>query len=183
MRPYRLVQRISPDELNKRLDELAEEINRDYEGKSLVLIGILKGAFVFLADLARRLASPVEIDFVRLSSYGNKSETSGSVRITKDLELQVKGRHILIVEDIVDTGITLNWYLDRLQASEPASVKICALIDKIERRKVEVPIDYVGLHLTEGFLVGYGLDYSERHRNLPGIYEVEFEEQGGHCVS
>lgn len=175
MQPYQLVERISPQELNKRLDELAAEINRDYEGKDLVLVGILKGAFVFMADLARRLSSPVEIDFVRLSSYRNKSETSGIVEITKDLELNVKDRHILIVEDIVDTGITLSWYIERLQASKPASVKICALIDKAERRKVEILIDYVGLRLEEGFIVGYGLDYSERHRNLPGIYEVIFD--------
>lgn len=176
MQSYRLVERISPDELQQRLNDLAARINRDYEGKSLVLVGILKGAFIFLADIARRLAFPVEIDFVRLSSYGNKAETCGCITITKDLELDVKDRHILVVEDIVDTGITLNWYLDRLKACGAASVRVCALIDKLERRKVEVPIDYVGLHLTEGFLVGYGLDYSEKHRNLPGIYEVMFDE-------
>lgn len=175
MQSYQLVERISPDELQQRLNDLAARINRDYEGKSLVLVGILKGAFIFLADIARRLSSPVEIDFVRLSSYGNKAETSGSITITKDLELDVKDRHVLIVEDIVDTGITLNWYLERLKAGGAASVRVCALIDKMERRKVEVPIDYVGLHLTEGFLVGYGLDFSEKHRNLPGIYEVKFD--------
>jgi len=135
---------------------------------------VLKGAFVFLADLARRLSFPVEVDFVRLSSYGNKAESSGSVRITKDLEADIRGRHVLVVEDIVDTGITLGWFLERLRERKPESVKLCALIDKLERREVEVPIDYVGIRLESGFLVGYGLDYSERHRNLPDICEVEF---------
>lgn len=176
MRPYRLIPRISQEELEKRLDELASRINHDYEGKCIVLIGILKGAFVFLADLARRISLPVEVDFVRLASYGDKAETSGVIRITKDIELSVKGRHILLVEDIVDTGITLNWYLERLKDFEPESVKICALVDKLERRQVEVPLDYVGIQIQEGFLVGYGLDFSEQHRNLPGIYEVEFED-------
>jgi len=171
---YELVLCISPDELAIRVDELASEINRDYQGKSLVLVGILKGAFVFLADLSRRLSIPLEIDFVRLASYGNKAETSGEVRVLKDLELSIKGRHVLVVEDIVDTGITLSWFLKRLLTHHPESVKICALIDKSERRQVDVPLDYVGINLQHGFLVGYGLDFAEKHRNLSGIYEVRF---------
>ncbi|MCK8602706.1 hypoxanthine phosphoribosyltransferase [Desulfoferrobacter suflitae] len=174
MHDYRLTQLISPDELRRHLDEMAERINKDYEGKSLVLIGILKGSFIFLADLARRLTVPVEIDFVRLASYGTKTETSGQIEITKDIELAVEGRDVLLVEDIIDTGTTVAWYLEKMQGRSPASIKICALIDKYERRSKEVPIDYVCIPLEKGFVVGYGLDFSERHRNLPGIYEVQF---------
>jgi len=175
MKDYQLVSRVSAEELDKQLDELADRINRDYEGKCLLLIGILKGAFMFLADLARRISLPVEVDFVRLTSYGNKTESSGVIRITKDVEMDIQGKHVLVVEDIVDTGTTLAWYLDHLQNYQPESVKVCALIDKLERRETEVPIDYVCLRLEKGFLVGYGLDFSEKHRNLPGIYEVEFD--------
>jgi len=172
---YRLSERISSTELNRCVELLAERINRDYEGKNLVLIGILKGAFIFMADLARRLDMPVKVDFVRLASYGDQAQTSGKVRITKDVELSLQGSHVLIVEDIVDSGITLRWLLDYIRGRCPESVKICALIDKLERREVEVPIDYVGIKVDSGFLVGYGLDYSENHRNLPAIYEVVFE--------
>ncbi len=175
MEKYRLVERIAPDDVTKMVSELAERINRDYEGQSLVVIGILKGSFVFMADLVRKLAPPLKLDFVRLSSYGDKAETSGLVRITKDIELPVRGSHVLIVEDIVDTGITLKWFIEYLRGREPESVRVCALIDKLERRQVEVPLDYVGISLEKGFLVGYGLDFSERHRNLPGIFEVCFE--------
>jgi hypoxanthine phosphoribosyltransferase len=174
MKHYELVPCVSAEELEKRVAELASRINTDYEGKSLILVGILKGAFIFLADLARRISVPVEIDFVRLASYGQDSETSGEVRITHDLELSVQGKHVLVVEDIVDTGITLAWFIDHLNGHQPESVKICALIDKSERRKVEVRLDYVGIRMEEGFLVGYGLDFAERHRNLPSICEVRF---------
>jgi hypoxanthine phosphoribosyltransferase len=172
---YQLVERISPERLDDCLKQLSDRINQDYDGKSLVLIGILKGAFIFMADLARRLSVPVTLDFVRLASYGEKTETCGSVRITKDIELSIQGRHVLIVEDIVDTGITLNWYLGHLKSLCPESVRVCALIDKSERRKVDIAVDYVGMSLEGGFLVGYGLDFSEKHRNLPAIYEVVFE--------
>ena len=171
---YRPVPRITGNELNALIDKLAEDINKDYAGKNILVVGILKGAFIFLADLTRKLSSPVEVDFVRLSSYGNRSETSGTVRLTKDLEVPVAGRHVLIVEDIVDTGLTLDWFLRYLQNQKPESVRICALVDKLERRQVQVPLDYVGLRIQEGFIVGYGLDYSEKHRNLPGIFEVQF---------
>ncbi|MBP8645522.1 MAG: hypoxanthine phosphoribosyltransferase [Syntrophobacteraceae bacterium] len=171
---YRLVSRVSSVELRRKVDELAHQINEDYSGKKVILVGILKGAFIFLADLARRLSFPVEVDFVRLSSYGDKSRSSGAVRITKDIEMNIEGRHVIVVEDIVDTGTTLAWFLERLKERKPASLKVCALIDKIERREVDVAIDYVGLRIESGFLVGYGLDYSERHRNLPEICEIEF---------
>jgi len=174
MANYELVPTISAEELGKCLDELASRINRDYEGKDLVLIGILNGVFVFLADLVRRLSLPVEVDFVRLASYGSNSETSGVVQITKDIELPIRGRHVLVVEDIVDSGVTLAFYLQRLRSQEAESVKVCALIDKNERRRVDVPLDYVGISVEKGFLVGYGLDFSEKHRNLPAIYEVRF---------
>lgn len=176
MEGYELIPRVKAEDLQKRLDEMADEINRDYEGKSLIAIGVLKGAFMFLADLVRRLSIPVTVDFVRLASYGDSSQTSGTIKITKDVELPIEGRNILLVEDIVDTGLTLDWYLRRLQSYRPASVKVCALIDKFERRQVEVPIDYAGIRMEKGFLVGFGLDFSEKHRNLPGIYEVRFHE-------
>jgi hypoxanthine phosphoribosyltransferase len=176
MKDYRLVPRVSEAEIMEQVDRVAEEINRDYSGQSLLLVGILKGAYVFIADLARRLTMPIEVDFVRLASYGKSSETSGEVRITKDLELPVRGRHVLVVEDIVDTGLTLDWYLRHLKHLDAASVKLCAFLDKVERREVDVPLDYVGIQVPEGFLVGYGLDFAEKHRNLGGIYEVEFLE-------
>lgn len=172
---YQLVPAISSRELETTVEHLAQRINSDYEGKSLILVGILKGAFIFLSDLARRIEVPVRIDFVRLASYGLETETSGKINITKDMELKVRGEHVLIVEDIVDTGTTLAWYLDHLREGGAASVRICALIDKKERRQIEVPLDYVGISVDEGFLVGYGLDYSENHRNLPAIYEVKFD--------
>ena len=174
MEPYRLVLRIAAEEVERQVKDLAELINRDYEGQSLIVIGILKGACIFLSDLVRRLSMPVEIDFVRLASYGKGSQTSGEIRITKDIELPVEGRHVLVVEDIVDTGTTLVWFLDYLRRRRPESVRICALVDKLERREVEVPLDYVGIRVNKGFLVGYGLDFAEQHRNLPDIHEVEF---------
>lgn len=178
MESYHLVERISAAQLQETVDRLAAQINRDYRGKDLVLVGILKGAFIFMADLARRLTPPTRIDFVRLASYGEAAQTSGSVRITKDIDLPVEGENVLVVEDIVDTGITLKWYLEHLKGFSPASVKVCALIDKRERRRVEITPDYVGISVESGFLVGYGLDFSERHRNLPAIHEVVFEQPG-----
>jgi hypoxanthine phosphoribosyltransferase len=176
MEKYRLVPCISAEELVSLVNELAARINQDYEGKSLIVIGILKGACIFMSDLVRRLSVPLEIDFVRLASYGIGSVTSGEIKITKDLELPVEGRHLLVVEDIVDTGTTLVWLLDHLRGRHPESVKICALVDKLERREVQVPLDYVGIRVDKGFLVGYGLDFAEKHRNLPAIHEVEFLE-------
>jgi hypoxanthine phosphoribosyltransferase len=174
MREYRLKPRFTEEELRDRVTELASRINRDYEARELLVIGILKGAFVFLADLVRGLTMPLQIDFVRLASYGTGSSTSGAIRMTKELELPLEGRDVLVVEDIVDTGITVRWFLDYLRKGNPRSVRLCALIDKLERREVEVPIDYVGMTVERGFLVGYGLDFAELHRNLPAIHEVEF---------
>jgi hypoxanthine phosphoribosyltransferase len=176
MKPYKLVPCITESEITSHLKGLAARINRDYQGRDLLLIGILKGACIFLSDLARRLDMPVQIDFVRLASYGQKDSSSGTVAITKDIELPVEGRHVLVVEDIIDTGLTLAWYLDYLKKLNPASVRTCAMIDKKERREVDVAVDYVGISVDGGFLVGYGLDFAEKHRNLPAIYEVQFEE-------
>jgi hypoxanthine phosphoribosyltransferase len=175
MADYRLLERISSQELSACVYRLAERINRDYKGKNLVLIGVLNGAFIFMADLARHLDFPVRVDFVRLASYGDKMQTCGHVRITKDVELPLEGSHVLVVEDIVDSGVTLKWLLDHFSSMCPESVKVCALLDKRERREVEVPLEYVGITVEGGFLVGYGLDFSENHRNLPAIYEVVFE--------
>lgn len=163
---------ISREAIASRVKELAAVISRDYAGKDPLLVGILKGGFIFLADLARALDFPVQVDFVRLRSYGAGTKTSGEVHISKDVELPMQGRHVLIVEDIVDAGLTLDFLLGHLASFQPASLKICCLIDKKERRQVEVPIDYVGFTVEKGFLVGYGLDSGEKLRTLPDIYEI-----------
>jgi len=176
MAGYQLQERFSAQQLDRLVERLAERINKDYKGKDLVLIGVMNGAFIFMADLARRLDLSVKLDFVRLASYGDKTQTCGNVRITKDVEIPLHGRHVLVVEDIIDSGITLKWLINHISNLCPESVKICALIDKRERREVEVPLDYIGMTVETGFLVGYGLDFSENHRNLPAIYEVVFDE-------
>jgi hypoxanthine phosphoribosyltransferase len=183
MANYKLQERISSQEISRHVDRLADRINRDYKGKKLILVGILNGAFIFLADLARRLDIPIKVDFVRLASYGDESKTCGSVRITKDVETALEGSHVLIVEDIVDSGITLSWLLNYFSKHRPESVKICALIDKLERREVAVCVDYVGITVESGFLVGYGLDFAGNHRNLPAIHEVVFDKVEPECSS
>jgi len=164
---------ISPERIQARVAELAREIKADHQNEDLVLVGILKGAFIFLSDLARHLGEDVEIDFVRLASYGNSTQSSGEIRLTKDLELELNGRTVLVVEDIVDTGLTLKWFVDHLRERGVRKVEICTLVDKPERREVELELDYVGFEIPSGFLVGYGLDYGEKYRGLPGIYELE----------
>ena len=170
---------ISREAIANRVRELAGQISADYAGKNPLLVGILKGAFIFLADLARALDFPAQVDFVRLRSYGAGTKTSGEVHITKDVELPIKDRHVLVVEDIVDAGLTLDFLLGHLASFQPASLKICCLIDKQERRQVEVPIDYVGFTIEKGFLVGYGLDSGEKFRTLPEIYEIVDSGGGG----
>ncbi len=157
----------------KRVEELAAEISRDYAGRDLVLVGVLKGAFIFLADLVRSLTIPAVVDFVRLRSYGSGTSPTSEVHVTKDVEEPLQGRDVLIVEDIMDLGFTLDFLRQHLLAQSPASVKICCLVDKRERREVEVPLDYVGFVVERGFLVGYGLDCAEQNRNLPEIFAVE----------
>jgi len=164
---------ISREDIARRVQELAADISRDYQGRDLVLVGVLKGAFIFLADLVRELSFPVEIDFVRLSSYGGGTSPTGEVHISKDVELSLEGRDVLIVEDIMDLGYTLDFLKQHLAKHQARSVKICVLVDKQERRKVDVPLDYVGFVVEKGFLVGYGLDCGEKMRTLPEIYALE----------
>jgi hypoxanthine phosphoribosyltransferase len=164
---------ISRDEIAKAINRLACEIQRDYQGKQPLLIGVLKGSFVFMADLIRQLDLPPELDFVRLSSYGSARESSGKVRVVQGVKTSVKGRDVLVVEDIVDTGITISFLLDYLKKKKPASLKLCTLTDKPSRHRVPVSINYLGFTVPNKFIVGYGLDYDERFRNLPDIYVIE----------
>lgn len=171
--PERLVLLYPKEEIAERVRELAKAISRDYYGRELVLVGILKGAFVFMADLVRHLMIPVMVDFIGLSSYGSRRESSGEVILTKDLQIPIEGKDVLVVEDILDTGLTTDRVLKRLQERRPASLKLCALIDKKERRRIPVAVDYVGFELDKGFVVGYGIDYGEQYRYLPDIYRLE----------
>jgi hypoxanthine phosphoribosyltransferase len=164
---------ISRDDIAKAIDRLACEIERDYQGKQPLLIGVLKGSFVFMADLIRQLDLPPELDFVRLSSYGSARESSGKVRVVQGVKTSIKGRDVLVVEDIVDTGTTISFLLDYLKKKKPASLKLCALTDKPSRHRVPVSINYLGFTVPNKFIVGYGLDYNERFRNLPDIYVIE----------
>src|SRR5215210_1992045 len=161
-----LVQR---DELQHRVRELAQQISHDYEGRSLFLVGVLKGAVFFLSDLMRHLEVRCELDFMAVSSYGSSTDSSGVVRILKDLDAPIEGRDVLIVEDIVDSGLTLSYLLRTLKARDPASLAVCALLTKPGRRKVELPIEYVGFEIPNRFAIGYGLDHTERFRNLPYV--------------
>jgi len=160
---------VSEEELEKRVRELGEQITKDYEGKDLMLVCILKGAAIFMSDLARRIDLPITMEFLAVSSYGNSTESSGVVRIVKDLDADVEGKDILIVEDIIDTGLTLSYITDNLKKRGAKSVKICTLLDKPERRKVNVPVDYTGFVVPDEFIVGYGIDYAEKYRNLPFV--------------
>lgn len=162
----------SREEISSRVRELGLEITNAYRNRPLVLIGVLNGAFIFLADLAREIELNMEIDFIRVASYGDATTTSGTIRLTKPPEIDLNGKDILLVEDIVDTGTTLAWLHQYFAEHNASSVKICALINKLERRETAVVVDYAGFQVEKGFLVGYGLDYAERFRNLPGIYEV-----------
>jgi hypoxanthine phosphoribosyltransferase len=160
---------ISKSRVQKRVVELARRISRDYKGKDLVLIGILKGAFVFLSDLARNLSIPVAIDFIQVASYGASTTSSGVIKIKKDIDLPIVGKEVLVVEDIVDYGYTMDYLLKFIGRKKPKRAKVCALLDKPSRRRVWVPIDYKGFTVPDKFIVGYGLDYSEKYRNLPFI--------------
>jgi hypoxanthine phosphoribosyltransferase len=159
--------------IQKRVKELADRISGDYTGRELIVIGILKGAFIFMADLVRAMSIPCRIDFVRVASYGAGSESSGKVVMTKDIETSINGRDILIVEDIIDTGLTLKYLVEWLKERNPHSLKVCALLDKRKKRKVSFEADYIGFTIDDGFLVGYGLDFSERYRFLPEIYAIK----------
>jgi hypoxanthine phosphoribosyltransferase len=160
---------VSEEELQKRIAELGAEISRDYEGRDLIMVGILKGAVLFLADLMRNLTVDPVLDFMAVSSYGSSTDSSGVVRILKDLDAPIEGRDVLIVEDIIDSGLTLHYLLRNLKARNPSSLEVCSLLTKPERRRVEDPIRYVGFEIPNRFAIGYGLDHKQRFRNLPFV--------------
>ncbi len=164
---------ISEKQIQSRVKELGEQMTNEYKGRKLVVLGILNGAFIFLADLVRAIDLPLEIDFVRASSYGDATFSSGEIRFSKDVEISLAGKDVLIVEDIVDTGRTLKFLMQVLQGHQPNSLKVCSLIDKKERREEEVVVDFVGFDVQEGFLIGYGLDCAQQYRNLPEIFHLQ----------
>ena len=160
---------VSKEEIDAIVARLGAEISHDYEGKNPILITVLKGAFIFMADLCRAITVPCTMDFMSVSSYGNGSTTSGTVRIRKDLDVDIKGQDVIIVEDILDSGVTLSNLIEMLQTRDPASMKLVTLFDKPDRRKADVTIDYCGMQVPDAFIVGYGLDYAEKYRNLPEV--------------
>ena len=160
---------IPENQIQKRIGELGNQISRDYQGKELICIGVLRGAIVFLADLARHIKVPMLIDFMDISSYGTSTGSSGVVRILKDLDENIENKNVLIVEDIIDTGLTLDYLIRMLKSRNPASLRVCALLNKKERRQINVPIDYCGFDIPDKFVVGYGLDFNGLYRNIPYI--------------
>jgi hypoxanthine phosphoribosyltransferase len=160
---------LSDSEIQSRLYEMAADIERDYEGRDLLLVGVLKGAVMVMADLSRALSRHVESDWMAVSSYGSGTKSSGVVRILKDLDTDLTGRHVLVVEDIIDSGLTLSYLMRNLESREPASLEVCALLTKPTRREIDVPVRYVGFEIPNKFVVGYGLDFAERYRNLPYV--------------
>jgi hypoxanthine phosphoribosyltransferase len=160
---------IEEDALQHRIAELGEQISADYAGRDLLLVGVLKGAVFFMADLMRNLSIACEIDFMAISSYGASTDSSGVVRILKDLDINIEGRDVLVVEDIIDSGLTLSYLMRNLEARAPATLEVCALLTKPERREIEVPVRYVGFEIPNRFVIGYGLDFAERYRNLPYV--------------
>jgi hypoxanthine phosphoribosyltransferase len=163
---------VSPDDLQRRVSELAAEITQDYEGRELFLMGVLKGAVFFVADLTRQIELDCELDFMAVSSYGSMTDSSGVVRILKDLDSSIEGRDVLIVEDVVDSGLTLGYLLRSLRSRDPRSLEVCALLVKPDRRRIDLPIRYVGFEIPNRFVVGYGLDLDQRYRNLPYVAAV-----------
>jgi hypoxanthine phosphoribosyltransferase len=166
---------ITEEEIRAKLRELGQEITKDYSGKDLLIVGILKGSFVFMGDLIRNIDVPIQVDFMEISSYGCATESSGAVRILKDLDNDIEGRNVLIVEDIVDTGLTLSYLIDNLWSRKPSSLKICTFLNKPSRRKVPLEVNYNGYNIPDEFVVGYGLDYAEKYRNLPYVAIVKPE--------
>ena len=160
---------IEEEPLQARIAELGQEISRAYEGRDLLLVGVLKGAVFFMADLMRRITVPCEIDFMAISSYGAATDSSGVVRILKDLDLNIEGRDVLVVEDIIDSGLTLNYLMGNLESRNPSSIEICALLTKPERREIDIHCRYIGFEIPNRFVIGYGLDFAERYRNLPFV--------------
>ncbi len=166
---------LSEEEVNARIRQIGEQISKDYAGKGVHLVCVLKGASFFMCELAKRITVPVSLDFMSVSSYGSETISSGVVRIVKDLDTPLKGKDVIVVEDIVDTGHTLQYLMQMLGNREPASLRLCALLDKPERREVDVHVDYTGFTIPDKFVVGYGLDYNQKYRNFPYIGVVEFE--------
>ena len=164
---------LSKEQIAERVQKLGQQISQDYQGKELILVGVLNGAFIFMADLARAISIPVQIDFIRVASYGKSSQSSGTITLSKEVELSLQGKDVLLVEDIIDSGTTMAWLLDYFKGQQTNSVRSCTLIDKKERRQVEVEADYAGFSIDHGFLVGYGLDYAEQYRYLTGVYHLE----------
>jgi hypoxanthine phosphoribosyltransferase len=160
---------IDEDALSTRVAELGAEVSADYQGRDLLLIGVLKGAVFFMADLMRHITVPCEVDFMAISSYGDSTDSSGIVRILKDLDINIEGRDVLVVEDIIDSGLTLSYLMRNLESREPASLEVCALMTKPARREIDVPVRYIGFEIPNRFVVGYGLDFGERYRNLPYV--------------
>jgi hypoxanthine phosphoribosyltransferase len=160
---------IEQERLQERIRDLGEEISSDYHGRDLLLIGVLKGAVFFMADLMRRLTVPCEIDFMAISSYGASTDSSGVVRILKDLDINIENRDVLVVEDIIDSGLTLSYLMRNLEARSPSSLEVCALLTKPDRREIDVDVRYVGFEIPNRFVIGYGLDFAERYRNLPYV--------------
>jgi hypoxanthine phosphoribosyltransferase len=160
---------VTEEEIRQKVGELGRAISEDYRGKQLLVVGILKGSIVFMSDLIRAIDLPLEIDFMEVSSYGHSTESSGAVRILKDLDVDIEGRDVLVVEDIIDTGLTLNYLMEILRARKPASLKVCTFLNKPSRRKVKMEADFNGYDIPDEFAVGYGLDYAEKYRNLPYV--------------
>jgi hypoxanthine phosphoribosyltransferase len=160
---------IDEESLGARIAELGAEVSADYQGRDLLLIGVLKGAVFFMADLMRHITVPCEVDFMAISSYGDSTDSSGIVRILKDLDINIEGRDVLVVEDIIDSGLTLSYLMRNLESREPATLEVCALMTKPARREIEVPVRYTGFEIPNRFVVGYGLDFGERYRNLPYV--------------
>jgi hypoxanthine phosphoribosyltransferase len=171
---------IGEDDLQARIRELGAELSADYAGREVLLVGVLKGAVFFMADLMRSLTIPCEIDFMAISSYGASTDSSGVVRILKDLDINIEGRHVLVIEDIVDSGLTLSYLVRNLESREPASLEVCALLTKPSRREIDVPVRYIGFEIPNKFVIGYGLDFAERYRNLPyvGVLHPELMPEG-----
>ena len=174
---YHILEKISEKMIRQQVGRLARIITQEYQGREPVLIGVLNGVFVFFADLVREISIPLKIDFVRIASYGSQDVSSGKITLTKDIEVPIEGKPVIIIEDIVDTGLTLCHLANHIKKKKPESVKICALINKLERREKEIQIDYWGFEIKEGFLVGYGLDYNEEFRYLPYILSLDMRDK------
>jgi len=172
--PYRIKDTlISEFDLKQRVKQIAEEIEKDFNNESIVMIVVLKGSFVFAADLIREMKSDINVDFISVSSYSDQTESTGKVKLLKDLDSNITNKNVVVIEDIIDSGLTLHFLKDHLQLHKPRNIKICTLLDKPERRKIDLPVDYVGFVIPDEFIVGYGIDYAQKFRNLPYIATVE----------